>query len=244
MNQSPASGAGALARALRLAAFAALAAAVLAGCAQTQKVARVDKLSAVGPNPKILLMKPDVTINLMTASGMAEPQAEWTKAARVNFVDAADAYGKTRQVEVVRMSDDTVLTESELAYERLHAAVGNTILINYYGPYKLPTKAGGFDWSLGNGVSSLKEKYGADYALFSYYRDTKSSGGRMAMFVLFAAAGVAIPMGGQGGFASLVDLKTGDVVWFNLVPAGSGDLRTPEGAQAAVRQLFSGLPER
>ena len=110
MNRSPATGAGAFARALRLVAFAGLAAAVLAGCAQTQKVARVDKLSAVGPNPKILLMKPDVTINLMTASGMSEPQAEWTKAARVNFVDAADAYGKTRQVEVVRMSDDTVLT--------------------------------------------------------------------------------------------------------------------------------------
>lgn len=235
--------AGGFGRTFRLAAVASLAV-VVAGCAPSQKVARVDKLSGVGSNPKVLLMRPDVTVNLMTASGMTEPQAEWTEAARANFLAAVEEFGKTRRIEVVRMSDDAVPTESEVAHERLHAAVGNTILLNYYGPQKLPTKAGGFDWSLGNGVSGLKDRYGADYALFSYYRDTKSSGGRVAMFVLFAAAGIAVPMGGQGGFASLVDLTTGDVVWFNLVPAGSGDLRMPEGAQSAVRQLFSGLPER
>jgi hypothetical protein len=142
------------------------------------------------------------------------------------------------------MEDDVVLSETELAYERLHAAVGTTILLSHYGPMKLPTKAGSFDWSLGDGVSAIKEKYGADYALFSHYRDTNASGGRVAMAVLFAAAGVGLQTGGQGGFASLVDLSTGEVVWFNNVAAGSGDLRTPNGAQTVVRQLFSGLPER
>lgn len=221
-----------------------LAAGVLAGCAQTQKVATIDRLSAVGENPRVLLMEPDITINLMTASGLSEPQAEWTRSARGNFLTAVDAFGKTRKVEIVRMPEDVVLNDTELAYERLHAAVGTTILINYYGQLKLPTKAGGFDWSLGSGVGAIKEKYGADYALFSHYRDTNASGGRMAMAVLFAAAGVGLQTGGQGGFASLVDLTTGDVVWFNFVPAGTGDLRSPNGAQAVVRQLFSGLPER
>jgi hypothetical protein len=63
------------------------------------------------------------------------------------------------------------------------------------------------------------------------------------MMVLFAAAGVAIPGGGQGGYASLVDLNTGDIVWFNMVAAGAGDLRTPAGAETAVKQLFSNLPQ-
>lgn len=217
---------------------------LVGGCATTQNVNKIDKLDSLAENPRILLMKPDVKLSLLTASGMAEPQAEWTDTARRNFADAAEAYGKQRQVDVVRMSDDAVLSEEELAYQRLYEAVGATILTNYYGVSKLPSKADGFDWSMGSGVSVIRDKYNADYALFSFYRDTNSSGGRVAMMVLFAAAGVALPGGGQGGYASLVDLKTGDIVWFNMVNAGAGDLRTPEGASTAVKQLFSNLPQK
>ena len=49
----------------------------------------------------------------------------------------------------------------------------------------------------------------------------------------------------QLDYASLVDLKTGEVVWFNVVQAGSqvpgikfGDLRTPEGAAQMVERLL------
>jgi hypothetical protein len=217
---------------------------VISGCATTKTVNKVDRLASIAPNPRILLMTPDVKLSLLTASGMTEPQAEWTSAARKNFLDAADAFGRQRKVEIIRMPEDAVLTEAEIAYQRLYEAVGTTILINYVGQQKLPTKSGGFDWSLGSGVSAIKEKYGADYALFTFYRDSKSSGGRIAMMVLFAAAGIGVPGGGQGGFGSLVDLNTGDVVWFNLVQSGSGDLRTAEGANTAVQQLFSSLPER
>ncbi|HWJ60114.1 MAG TPA: hypothetical protein VNR68_10845, partial [Sphingomicrobium sp.] len=47
-------------------------------------------------------------------------------------------------------------------------------------------------------------------------------------------------------YASLVDLKTGEVVWFNVVKAGSeipgikfGDLRTPQGAAQMVDRLLN-----
>ena len=49
----------------------------------------------------------------------------------------------------------------------------------------------------------------------------------------------------QLDYASLVDLKTGEVVWFNVVQAGSqvpgikfGDLRTPQGAEQMVERLL------
>src|SRR5256885_15472436 len=49
----------------------------------------------------------------------------------------------------------------------------------------------------------------------------------------------------QLDYASLVDLHTGQVVWFNVVLAGSavpgikfGDLRTPEGASQMVERLL------
>jgi hypothetical protein len=34
--------------------------------------------------------------------------------------------------------------------------------------------------------------------------------------------------GSQFAYASLVDLRTGDVVWFNVLQAQTGDIRTPK----------------
>ena len=53
---------------------------------------------------------------------------------------------------------------------------------------------------------------------------------------------MGVGMGFEGGFASLIDLKTGEIVWFNRVLAGSGELREPDGARTAVARLFEGIP--
>ena len=56
----------------------------------------------------------------------------------------------------------------------------------------------------------------------------------------------AISLGGeQVGYASLVDLHTGRVVWFNRLSRMSGDLREPAPARETVEALlkdFPGLP--
>ena len=116
------------------------------------------------------------------------------------------------------------------------------MLTHYFGGMKLPSKGENFDWSLGPGVASIGQQHDADYALFVHYRDYQASGGRVAFAVLAAAAGVGVPMGGEMGFASLVDLKSGDIVWFNRVIAGSGELRKPDGAAATVNGLLAGIP--
>jgi hypothetical protein len=41
------------------------------------------------------------------------------------------------------------------------------------------------------------------------------------------------------GFASLVDLETGDIVWFNRLARAHGDLRTPDAAAETVKALVS-----
>jgi hypothetical protein len=119
-----------------------------------------------------------------------------------------------------------------------------TILNHQFGMWTLPSKGNGevFDWSLGPGTSVLAEEHDADYGLFVFYRDYQASGGRVAFAILAAAAGVGVSTGSEGGFASLIDLRTGDVVWFNVVGVGAGELRDPEGAAAAVHELFSGIP--
>ena len=60
----------------------------------------------------------------------------------------------------------------------------------------------------------------------------------------FGAAlfGVAVSGGQQVGFASLVDLRTGNIVWFNRIMNGTGDLRTADPAQKTVEDLLRELP--
>ncbi len=212
-----------------------------AGCATTTNVQQVDRLESFGEDPEIVLMPPDIRYYLLTASGVPEPNAEWTEAARANFQSALLDYSKTIGANISAIDRDN-LGPNEIKYETLHSAVGISVIQNHFGMYTLPSKAGNFDWSLGPGVSEIGSQYDADYALFVYYRDYQASGGRIAFAILAAAAGVGVGAGAEFGFASLVDLKSGDIVWFNVVNVGTGELREPNGAAKTVAALFKDIP--
>jgi hypothetical protein len=218
--------------------------AVLVGCVAPANVKQIDRLAAVDTdNPRILVMTPDIKYYLLTASGIPEPNAEWTTAARRNFMQALQAYFSERSVEIKLPEDPFNLGKTEVAYQKLYSAVGTSIMIHHFGMAKLPTKQNSFDWSLGPGIKEIADKYGADYALFTYYRDYQASGGRVAFAILGAAVGVGVPVGSESGFASLIDLRTGDIVWFNHVAAGAGELRKENSARQTVDQLFKDIPE-
>jgi len=215
----------------------------LSGCVSTQNVQQIDRLESVTESPRVILMPPDIRYYLLTASGLPEPRADWTKAAQENFTSATTDFARSIGTDLTILDPDDI-GETEIAYEQLHSAVGMTILTHHFGMTKLPTKGNGqvFDWSLGSDISSLAERHDADYALFVYYRDYQASGGRVAFAILAAAAGGVVPTGSEHGFASLVDLRSGDVVWFNVVGAGGGELREEAGATAAVNTLFKDIP--
>ena len=104
---------------------------------------------------------------------------------------------------------------------------------------------------MGEDAVALGRRTGYDYALFLHAEDSFASTGRVALQVLGIAGcfvGFCAPnIGGAGqfGYASLVDLRTGEVVWFNVVSAGSqvagikmGDIRTDAGAAQMVDRLL------
>ena len=188
--------------------------------------------------------------------GLVEPRADWTDQARAAIVAALRAQQAARGGKVTiieRRNELPGVTPDELAeVERLNAAVDESIVVHkYLGDY-LPTKRGkGLDWTLGQDAVRLGQKTGYDYALFLHGEDQVASGGRVALGILGLAGcivGFCAPnIGGaqQLDYASLVDLKTGEVVWFNVVLAGSqvpgikfGDLRTQQGAQQMVDRLL------
>ena len=130
----------------------------------------------------------------------------------------------------------------------LHAAVARAINLHHFGPgyLTLPTKDGKLDWSLGEAVRPIKQKTGADYALFSWVRDSYTSDERKAAMVAMAvlSLGRVVPTAGglQTGYASLVDLKTGRILWFNRLSRGSGDLREAEKAKETLEALLQQFP--
>jgi len=235
---------------------AALAAcAVLSGCVQTQQYADVEFTPPSG-NYKLLVLRPDVTVGSLTTGGMVQPRADWTEQARASIVQALREQQSSRGGNILIVDHRNQLsgvTAQELAdVERLNFAVDQAIVDAKYSGNSLPTKRGrGLDWTLGADAVRLGQKTGYDYALFLHAEDQVASGGRVALGILGLAGcfiGFCAPnVGGQQqlDYASLVDLKTGEVVWFNVVAAGSqiagikfGDLRTAQGAAQMVDRLL------
>ncbi|MBW3560067.1 MAG: hypothetical protein KY449_09920 [Proteobacteria bacterium] len=196
------------------------------------------------PGARILLVEPDVQLSVLTMAGLDEPRADWSKSAQANL-DAAMQAALRQRSHQFRELDPATAQEGRIGQLlRLHEAVGRSILAFSYGQIDLPTKRKRFEWTLGEGAQALGRQYGADYALFTYGRGSYSSGGRKVAMVGMALLGAGImPLGGQEAFASLVDLRTGRVVWFNVAKAApTADMRDPEGAQAFVDAIMKDAP--
>lgn len=227
----------------RLLALAACA--VLAACATTTSTRTAAPAAVSAPNigNKVLVVQPDVQLAVLTASGLQEARADWSQQARGYLADAVqdEIKGKARKVEVLDPAQSMGGRAGQML--RLHDAVGQSIMAFNYGAIQLPTKKGAFDWTLGDGARVLGESHGANYALFVTAKGSWSSGGRKALWLGAAMLGVSMPLGGQQAFASLVDLRTGQIVWFNVAAAGANDdMRTREGAQTLAAALMKGSP--
>lgn len=220
----------------------------LAACA-TQSYYTSDSLRRESRQPRILMMPPDVELYEMTAGGSLEMNAEWTRQGHDNLTAAIRqrlSAVSAQFVEYRPPEEESQAADRLNQLQKLHGAVGSTIRRYHLAQdSRLPTKKGAFDWTLGPDAQELGRYADADYALFVWVRDSYASPGRV---VLQAAAalllGAYVPGGMQFGHASLVDLRTGQVVWFNiLIPRDAGDLRTSARAGETVAHLLEKLPK-
>lgn len=221
------------------------AALLLSACTTTSQVAGVNFTPPSGAY-RLLVLEPDVQVGLLTAGGAVEPRADWSQQARENVLRAitnqqAGRGGETRVAATVGDVGHDPAAVTELI--RLHQAVGAAVIVHKYFGVQLPTKRNQFDWTLGQTAVQLGQNTGYDYALFLRAQDTFSSGGRVALQMagfLACAVGVCVAPGGgqQSAYASLVDLRTGQVVWFNTLASTVGDIRTQDGADKLVNTLL------
>lgn len=218
----------------------------LAACSSTQvRTARDDAGRPITIGGTVVMVTPDIELSEVLAGGVEEPRQAWTEDARKRYPIIAR---ELLQSQGIKLAPDFQLRADRAADDPLqqvyllNQAVSMSIL-QYTGSGRhLRNKHGKFDWTLGPSVAVLRQATGADYALFTYLRDSYSSGGRVAMRVVGAILlGGDIGGGVQVGLASLVDLRTGQVVWHNLLVDQTGDMRDDAGMRETANDLLKGI---
>ena len=232
---------------------------VTSGCASsTRTAAGFD--GRFEPGETVLLLDPDVELSRLSASGLAEPRADWSEAAVSQLGSALEPALRERGLEVIDGVSGRDLAERHTQLFELKDAVMHSIRTYSYDPddrgtpivvpgsrATLPTKRDAFNWTLGPGAAALAEGRRADFALFVTVRGSYESGGRILLNGLLQTLQRGKVRGGakQMLFASLVELETGAVLWTNLIWLGQSvrfNLREPTGAGHAVSMLLGGMP--
>ncbi|WP_448580432.1 hypothetical protein [Thermaurantiacus sp.] len=230
-----------------LVAFAALALAPPAS-AQQKSATKADWAMTAPGSATILFMRPEIRVGMRGTGGLFEPDREMTEAARRNLGAALAARKAELGLKFVEESEALAAADPQLLaqYHALFKSVAEAVFEYQFFPgNRLPTKkrSKGLDYSLGPEIARLTEGTGADYALFVMTEDQYATAGRKVASILAAGLwGVYVPTGEHIGYAGLVDLKTGDLVWINADIEMGGDPREPEGADKRSRQLLLDFP--
>ena len=218
-----------------------------AGAYTKNRVATDANGNPVRISGSVVIVEPNIELSEVLAGGVEEPRREWSETARRLYPEEVHrrllAAG-TRQQPDFDIPDDLPSDTRLGQILRLNEAVSVSILAYTSPGNQLATKKGKkLDWTLGPGVEELRKATGADYALFTYIRDSYTSAGRKALRVVgLLLLGGDIGGGRQVGVTTLVDLRTGQVVWFNFLAKQTGDLRDQAGAQQTAENMLKGIP--
>jgi hypothetical protein len=191
---------------------------------------------------KVVVMPVDVELFSISAGGVAEPKADWTASALTHMKTAMVSKTNAIGLNITVMSEATADEFGEQV--GLHAAVARAIAIHHGmgGAWALPTKEGKLDWSFADSMQPIQAKTGSRYGLFVWVRDSYASPERKALMIGMALLGVGLTGGIQTGYATLVDLESGQVMWFNRLVSSTGDLRDAKSAASSIDSLLAGFP--
>lgn len=217
----------------------------------------------------IVLMRPDVSVGELQGGGLPQPNADWTDQARKEIAKAFEKELAGRKVEFSTMEErlaaaaptgpeavpaGPMITDTVEQYRGMHAAVVDSILAHQYNSIpgrggKLPTKTNNFSYTMGPGTTELSKISGANYGLFVMTYDQFASASRKAMQVagaLGCLVGFCVIVGGgiHLSYVSLVELETGNVVWFNFQRGSKGDVREQAGAEDMAKAILARMPSR
>lgn len=193
-------------------------------------------------NDVVAVMPVDVELFSLSAGGVAEPRADWTTSAHTHL---KAAIAQKKQQLGLKSLEVTEAQADEFSEQiGLHAAVASSVALHHGigGVWALPSKNNQLDWTFADAMKPVQARTGARYGLFVWIRDSYASAERKAAMVALAILGVGLAGGSQIGYASLVDMDTGRLLWFNRLARGTGDLREPVSAAETIETLLTAFP--
>lgn len=191
---------------------------------------------------RLLIFRPDIKIGETTTAGLFQTQAEWHALARKEMIAALLEETRQRGFAASLHEEESALLSEHRALFRL--IVSAAIRHKLFGRDPLPGKAEDLDWTLGAGMAQIAPQSGAHYGLFLFSQDSFESAGRKAAELVASLMGAGAKGGTHFGYAALVDLRSGDLLWLNVDLKAGGDVRTADGASARIAQLLSDFPGR
>ena len=228
--------------------------AVLAGCAATPDASVHESIAGKAEQRmprKMLLLPADIRVHEISAGGVVEKVDDWTTSANnhamksVREIAGSKSLFEPKEIPALGEAEKQVLDQHLALYE-LVAGSADFSKSGPFAPWR--ERAKNFDYTLGPGLKEFAERSDLDAAVIVIGSDYISSSGRkatMALGILAAAlTGVAVvPAGGQA-FVSVgvVDLRTGNLLWFATSRGQSSDLRQEQQVRAVLDKLFTGYP--
>jgi hypothetical protein len=207
--------------------------------------------AAAKPGAKRIVVLPvEFTVYEKSVAGV-EAVPGWSETAQYSLGDAASKMLRLdNRFEIVAMPTldgeaDALLRE----HVELFKIVADTVttFISYGGKAWKEMRTN-FDYTLGDGLVFLADAAQADYALIIAGAEIKQTGGSVFLQLLAAAGGVGLSGGGTYIVVGIVNLRSGDVAWFNWKSGAEvfgmtgSDVRDPTTAQAVVSKMFAEYP--
>lgn len=222
---------------------------LLAGCTTAPKFSLHQSLSQsphYGLPKKVLMVSPDIRVSEISAGGVIEKVDDWSNQAKTHVLNALRR--KTGAKGLFELMDLPQFSVQEKAILDQHVALYDVVAGNAftYGRSLEPAwahKHKEFDYTLGNGLASLSERTGAEAALIIVGQDFISSKERKVTIVLGALFGVGLPGGPTFVSAGVVDLKTGNLLWFNYdFTVATRDMREAKDVDEIIEAIFNEYP--
>jgi hypothetical protein len=228
---------------------------IFTGCANNQThVSTPNFQKTVQNKQKIIVVPPAVKVYEVSSAGQ-ELIDEWSQTATENMKDTLASYIKDKSEATFLLFNEKDFTAEQnkiiQSSNGLLSRVGNSIhlhaLPNAFIPFK--EKKENFNYTLGEELALAGKS--DDLFLFITATDQVQTAGKKTAetvkLIVGALLGVGIG-GDYGGYTfarvSLVDGKTGNILWYNYyLSKGTDDLRQTIGSTNVIKSLLHDLPK-
>jgi hypothetical protein len=225
----------------------------IAGCATSHTTAVHQTLSGEHARAlphRLLLLPAEVRVHEVSAGGVVEKVDAWsesaskTATAHIREIGAARGYELTESPPL-SPQDREVLQQHVALYSLV---AGSAFFAQHSQAAAWRERGKTFDYSLGPGLKDLAEHTGLDAAVITVGTDYISSSGRRAAMLASVLVGIAtgvviVPPAGVAFMSvGLVDLRTGDLLWFDTQQSQNIDLREEKDVKRAIDVIFETQP--